>query len=88
MDWLARMPASGNWRLVTDLGAYEAANDPDDGISDSDASGLLAEPGSTVTTDAGGNDLLCIGPNGSITTVATFPSRAQGRFTDSVPTTV
>src|SRR5438105_6121797 len=88
MDWLARLPASGNWRLDTDLGAYEAANNPDGGVPDSDPYGLLAEPGSTVATDAGGNDLLRIKANGSISTLATFPSRAQARFTDSVPTTV
>ena len=41
-----------------------------------------------MATDAGGNDLLRIRANGSISTLATFPSRAQGRFTDSVPTTV
>jgi sugar lactone lactonase YvrE len=88
MDWLARMPASGKWRLETDLGAYEAAANPDGGIPDSDPYGLLAEPGATVATDAGGNDLLRVASNGSITTLATFPSRAQGRSTDSVPTTV
>jgi hypothetical protein len=88
MDWLARMPASGNWRLATDLGAYEAANNPDGGVPDSDPYGLLAQPRSTVATDAGGNDLLQIAANGTISTIATFPSRPQGRFTDSVPTTV
>ena len=88
MDWLARMPASGKWRLQTDLGAFEAAANPDGGIPDSDPYGLLAEPGATVATDAGGNDLLRVASNGSITTLATFPSRAQGRPTDSVPTTV
>ena len=88
MDWLARMPASGKWRLESDLGAYEAANNPDGGVPDSDPYGLLAEAGSTVATDAGGNDLLRIRANGSISTLATFPSRTQGRFSDSVPTTV
>jgi hypothetical protein len=86
--WLARMPASGKWRLETDLAAYEAAANPDGGLPDSNPYGLLATPGSTVATDAGGNSLLRISANGSISTLATFPSRAQGRFTDSVPTTV
>jgi hypothetical protein len=88
MDWIARLTASGNWRLETDLGAYEAVNNPDGGVPDSDPYGLLAEPGQTIATDAGGNDLLRIGANGSISKLATFPSRAQGRFTDAVPTTV
>jgi hypothetical protein len=86
--WLARVPASGNWRLETDLAAFEAAANPDGGLPDSNPYGLLAEPGSTVATDAGGNALLRIGADGAISTLATFPSRAQGRFTDAVPTTV
>jgi hypothetical protein len=86
--WLARMPASGKWRLQTDLAAYEAAANPDGGAPDSDPYGLLARPGATLATDAGGNSLVRVRANRSITTLATFPSRAQGRFTDSVPTTV
>lgn len=85
--WLARLASNGTWSLETDLAAYETAANPDGGIPDSDPYGLLAKHGPTVVTDAGGNDLLRIA-NGSITTLATFPSRAQGRFTDSVPTTV
>jgi sugar lactone lactonase YvrE len=48
----------------------------------------MAQPGTTIATDAGGNSLLRIAASGSIATLATLPSRAQGRFTDSVPTTV
>jgi sugar lactone lactonase YvrE len=86
--WLARMPASGNWRLEIDLAAYEAAANPDGGLPDSNPYGLLAEPGSTVATDAGGNSLLRVRANGSISTLAVFPSRSTGRGTDSVPTSV
>src|SRR5256714_5476015 len=86
MDWLARMPASGKWRLETDLGAYETAKNPDGSpVPDSDAYGLLAEPGSTVATHAGGNDPLPISANRSISTPATVPSRPPGPSTDSVP---
>jgi hypothetical protein len=86
--WLARLPGSGNWRLEADLAAYEAAANPGGGAADSNPYGLLAQPGATIATEAGGNSLLRIGANGSITTLATFPSRPQGRSTDSVPTTV
>jgi hypothetical protein len=86
--WLARVLPNGKWRLETDLAAYEAANNPDHGVPDSNPYGLLAEPGSNVATDAGGNSLLRIRANGSISTLATFPSRPQGRFSDAVPTTV
>lgn len=88
LGWLARLPGSGDWRLETDLAAYEAAANPDGGLPDSNPYGLLAQPGATLATDAGGNSLLRIGANGSVTTLAIFPSRPQARFTDSVPTTV
>jgi hypothetical protein len=87
--WLAQLPASGDWRLAVDVSAYEEAANPDGGqIPDSNPYGLLAEPGATVATDAGGNDLLRIAANGTISTIAVFPSRASGRSTDAVPTSV
>ncbi|MGE5434102.1 MAG: ScyD/ScyE family protein [Candidatus Doudnabacteria bacterium] len=87
-NWLARVDASGSWRLDTDLGAYEVAANPDDGVLDSNPYGLLAEPGQVVVADAGANALLAVRSNGSISTLATLPSRAQGRPTDAVPTAV
>jgi hypothetical protein len=87
LGWLARLSSSGTSSLETDLAAYEAAANPDGGVPDSDPYGLLAGHGFTVATDAGGNSLVRIA-NGSVSTIATFPSRPQGRFTDSVPTTV
>jgi hypothetical protein len=89
LGWLARLNPSGIWSLETDLAAYEASANPGGGAPDSDPYGLLspAQHGATVATDAGGNSLLRIS-NGAVSTIATFPSRAQGRFTDSVPTTV
>lgn len=87
-DWLARVDASGNWRPEVDLGAFEAATNPDGGPVDSNPYGLLAEPGQVVVAEAGGNALLAVGSNGSISTIATLPSRPQGRATDSVTTAV
>jgi hypothetical protein len=86
--WLARVPASGGWRLDVDVSAYETAANPDGGLLDSNPYGLLAEPGATIATDAGGNSLLEITANTSISTLAVFPSRSTGRGTDSVPTSV
>jgi DNA-binding beta-propeller fold protein YncE len=87
-DRLAHVDASGNWRLGDDLGAYEVAANPDDGPLDSNPYGLLAEPGQVAVADAGANALLAVGSNGSISMIATLPSRAQGRSTDAVPTAV
>jgi DNA-binding beta-propeller fold protein YncE len=87
-DWLARIDASGGWWLETDIGAHELAANPDGGVFDSNAYGLFAEPGQVVVADAGANALLDVRANGSISTLATLPSRAQGRSTDAVPTAV
>jgi hypothetical protein len=85
---LLQLSASGNSREVGDVTGYEFATNPDHGILDSNPYGLLEEPGSTVVADAGGNSLVRVNSNGEISTIATFPSRAQGRSTDSVPTAV
>jgi hypothetical protein len=88
--WLAQVPASGNWQLDVNISAYETTANPDGSVPpDSNPYGLLAEPGATVATDAGGNDLLHIAANGAISTLAVFPSRSNStRGFDSVPTSV
>jgi sugar lactone lactonase YvrE len=85
---LITMSASGEWRVVTDILGHEAGVNPGGGPVDCNPYGVLAEPSRRLATDAGGNSLLEIGANGEIATVATFPSRAQGRATDAVPTAV
>jgi sugar lactone lactonase YvrE len=87
-DWLARIDASGNWRLEEDIGAFELAANPGGGPLDSNPYGLLAEPGQLVVAEAGGNALLAVRANSSISTLAILPSRPQGRPTDAVPTSV
>jgi len=89
---LAQLEPSGVWRFVADLGAYEAANNPDGGALDTNPYGLLAVPGGQVLTDAGGNSLLRVDANGDVSTLAVFQSRGTKppRFplTDAVPTSV
>lgn len=85
----ARFQPNGNWRFVDDIAGYEAANNPDQSpVPDSQPYGIKAVPGGRVVVDAGGNDLLRVRSNGSISTLAVFESRPQGRNTDSVPTSV
>jgi hypothetical protein len=84
---LVHVPASGRWRFVADIAAFEAAFNPDGNVPDSNPYGLLAEPGRRIVTDAGGNSLLRIEPDGEISPLAVFPSR-PARSTDAVPTTV
>lgn len=84
---LLQMNAGGGWRIVADVAAYEAAVDPNGGLIDSNPYGVLAEAGSRLVVDAGANALFRVAADGTITTVATFPSRPV-RGTDSVPTSV
>jgi hypothetical protein len=85
---LVHIPASGNWRVSDDVSAYEGMANPGGGPVDSNPYGVLARPGERIVTDAGANALLRVRANGDISTIAVFPSRAQGRATDSVPTSV
>jgi sugar lactone lactonase YvrE len=86
---LVRMKPNGSWNADDDISSYEAEHNPDQSpVPDSNPYGILAEPGDRVVTDAGGNDLLRVGSNGDISTLAVFPSRPQGRATDAVPTSV
>jgi hypothetical protein len=87
-DRLARLLPNGTWTLEQDFGAYEAAANPGGGPIDSNPFGLLVQPSHIVVAEAGGNALLDISASGEISTIATFPSRPQGRPTDAVPTAV
>jgi hypothetical protein len=82
---LVQLPASGAPGGTVDVSAYEGLVKPP---LDRNPYGLLAEPGSTLVVEAGGNALLRVAANGDISTVAVFPSRADGRSTDSSPTAV
>jgi hypothetical protein len=82
-----RFLPNGNWGYEDDIAGYEQANNPDGNVPDSNTYAILAEPGQRVLTDAGGNDLLRVRANGSISTIAVFPAR-PGRSTDAVPTSV
>ena len=87
--WLIRVDEERRrWRKVADITGYEFENNPDNGVPDSNPYGLLGPTGRRVLTDAGGNSLLRVSGDGDISTLATFPSRAQGRPTDAVPTCV
>jgi len=82
-----RFHNNGSFAYADDLATYEQVNNPDGNVPDSNPYDVLAVSGGRVATDAGGNDLLRIRSNGSISTLAVFPSR-PGRSTDAVPTSV
>ena len=72
---LYKVSPFGRVRAVADLAAYEAANDPDGVEVNSNPNSVLALPGRRYVVDAGGNDLLRVGPTGRIRTLAVFPER-------------
>ena len=88
LGWLVHVPAGGGWETVADVADNEFATNPGGGALDSNPYGVLAEAGRRIVTDAGANALLAVRANGDVSTLATFPSRAQGRATDAVPTAV
>ena len=78
---LLRVLPNGKYSMLADLVAYEQANDPDGGVPDSNPYGVAIAPdGSRLVADAGGNDLLRIHQNGSISTLAVFDP-VVGAFT-------
>ena len=82
---LLRLEPNGNWQIVADVSAHEASENPAGGPVETNPFAVLAEPGARLVTDAAGNSLLRVAADGSITTVATFPSRPAAS-TDAVPT--
>ena len=82
---LSRLLAFGS---AIDLGAYEAANNPAGGPLDSDPWHVAPVTGGVLVSDAGGNSVLRVATDGTVSTVASFASRAiGGPFpTEPVPT--
>jgi sugar lactone lactonase YvrE len=89
---VVRSNPSGKVRYEQDLGSFEAANNPDGVVPDSNPYGILALPGKTIVADAGGNDLLQISAKGAVTVLAVFDPIARPTpgppFVQAVPTSV
>ena len=95
---LLRVPTTGAPVVVADLVAYEQANDPDEFEPDSNPFGLAFHGLDALVADAGGNDLLRVKPDGTISVEAIFPETmvnpppfipAPGQIPmQAVPTTV
>ena len=72
---LARTTPNGSWRLISDLGAFEADENSTGDEVDSNPYGVLARAGRQVVADAGANALVEIRSNGERAALATFPNR-------------
>lgn len=76
MAGLFQMNQNGKLKAVADLGAFEAADDPDGYGPDTNPNGVLADTaGGVYATDAGANTLLHIDARGRVTVAAVFPNR-------------
>jgi sugar lactone lactonase YvrE len=69
---LGRATPDGKWTLLSDLGLFEADNNPTGDEEDSNPYGILALAGKQVVADAGANALLEIRANGAVAPLATF----------------
>jgi len=79
---IASAAADGTLTPIADLAQWEADNDPDSAdpgsAVDSNPYGLTITPdGDYLVTDAGGNDLLMVTPDGTISLAGLFPASFQ-----------
>jgi hypothetical protein len=81
-----RVTPNGAFDHVADISAFEQANNPAGGPIDSNPYGLLAEAGRQFVTDAGGNSVLEVTANGTVSLVSILPPTAGG--SEPVPTEV
>ena len=88
MATVARLLPSGEVRFTADVGTFEADNNPDRDLPDSNPYGILVLPGRRIVADAGGNAVLEIDASGDIRTLAVFPEFVLpgGPPRDAVPT--
>lgn len=70
---VAEAADDGSWMSAADLAGYEAANNPDGGLPDSNPYGIVADGDLLLVADAGANALNAIHADGTIHTVAVFP---------------
>jgi hypothetical protein len=64
---------AGGWSSVVDVAAYEAANNPDGGLIDSNPFSAVQMGDGWAITDAGANALNWIDADGVMSTLAVFP---------------
>jgi len=72
---LVYLPLNGSPQNWDDIAQYEATNNPESAKVDSNPYAILAVADGFVVADAGGNSLLHVDNNKTITTLATFGPR-------------
>jgi hypothetical protein len=72
---LLQVGTDGSWKQGADVAAFEEANSPVPGGTDSNPYGALALPGRAAVADAGANALFAVKASGKLSTLAAFPAR-------------
>jgi hypothetical protein len=72
---LVSVPAGGTWSNWVDVAAFEADENPDGGLVDSNPFSIVTVDDGYLVSDAGANAVLHVSSSGVITTVAVFPAR-------------
>jgi len=81
---LLHMAASGKWRVVADILEHEE----DENLAEGRGHQPVRRPrraGGRIVVDAGGNSLLRVAANGTVETLAVFPSQPNPAFPSSPP---
>ena len=82
--WMAG--EDGTPEQVADLVAFEASENPDGGLLDSNPNGVAVTPdGDLLVADAGANALLMITPDGTTSTVAVFADTMEALPAELAP---
>jgi hypothetical protein len=85
---LLRVPRGGESSLIADIAAYQQGDpdpvDQEDNPTETNPFGIALPRKGILVVDAAGNDLLRIGKDGSIETVARFPTRTVP-FPEGIP---
>ena len=75
--WIISIDADGNVEPVVDVAAFEATGDPDaefsGGVLDTNPHSLIQVDDGFVVADAGGNALLGVAADGTVSVIAVFP---------------
>ena len=72
---LVQINDDGTYTVLFDVAAYEADQNPEPALVDSNPYSLVVVDDGFVVVDAGGNDLLHVADDGTITTLAVFGPR-------------
>ena len=76
LGWIVSASAGESAESIYDLGAYELANNPDEGLPDTNPWSIVSDgEGGWVVSDPGANAVLHIDAEGMITVIAVFADR-------------